>query len=132
MSVIAHGIDLVEISRIAEMLDAHGDRFTDRCFSEAEQIYAEAGGSRRAERYAARFACKEAVLKALGTGWSSGISWRDIEVLREPSGEPLLSLSGKCSELAQRLGVASWKVSISHTATTAVASVIAIAFVPPR
>lgn len=125
MNVIAHGVDLVEIPRIEAMLAEHGARFTDRCFTEGERAYAEAGARARAERYAARFACKEAVLKALGTGWGPGISWRHVEVRRAPSGRPEVRLSGRCAELADELGIGCWHVSLSHTRRTAMASVIA-------
>ncbi len=114
MSVIGHGIDLVETRRIAAMLEEHGERFKQRCFTEAEQGYAEEGKKRRAERYAARFACKEAVLKALGTGLRDGIAWTDIEVVREPSGRPRVELSGRCEEVARELGIRRWVVSLSH------------------
>ena len=128
MHVLGHGIDLVQTRRIARLLQEHGDRFRNRCFTPAEQVYAEAARRRRAERYAARFACKEAVLKALGTGWRNGIAWTDIEVLREPSGRPGLRLAGECARHAAGLGIARWLVSLSHAegdAGYAVASVIA-------
>lgn len=125
VQVIAHGIDLVEIARIEAMLDEHGPQFAGRCFTEKEQAYADAAPRMRAQRYAARFACKEAVLKALGTGWRDGISWRDIEVLREPSGQPKVALTGRCAELAVDMGIVHWHVSLSHTPTSAIASVIA-------
>jgi holo-[acyl-carrier protein] synthase len=128
MDVIAHGIDLVEIERIAAMLDEHGERFRERCFTTAEQRYAEAGRRRAAERYAARFACKEAVLKALGTGWRSGIAWTDIGVVNEPSGRPVVTVTGRCGEIARELGIGRWHVSLSHAGGPggyAMASVIA-------
>ena len=125
MKVIAHGIDLVEVPRIAAMLEEHGARFVERCFTEREQRFAEAARGRRSERYAARFACKEAVLKALGTGWRSGIRWRDIEVERQPSGQPCVVLSGRCAEIAGQMNISRWLVSLSHTAQNAMASVIA-------
>src|SRR5262249_45180516 len=107
MRVIAHGIDLVEIARIVRMLEQHGERFLERCFTDVEQAYADGvSGKRRAERLAARFACKEAVFKALGTGWKSGISWRDVGIVHEPSGQPGLVLTGRCAELAAELGIA--------------------------
>ncbi len=125
MEVVAHGIDLVDIARIEAMLTEHGERFTNRCFTEGEQAYSEAAGRLRAERYAARFACKEAVLKALGTGWRDGISWLHIEVRKSPSGQPQVALSGRCAELADEMGIGRWFVSLSHTAGSAMASVIA-------
>ena len=125
MPVIAHGIDLVDIARIEAMLAEHGRRFAERCFTDREQGYADASPRQRSQRYAARFACKEAVLKALGTGWRDGISWRDIEVSREPSGRPGLLLTGRCRELAGVLRIETWLVSLSHTPLCAMASVIA-------
>ncbi len=125
MEIVAHGVDLVDIARIEAMLAEHGERFTTRCFTEGEQAYSEAAGRTRAERYAARFACKEAVLKALGTGWREGISWRHIEVRRAPSGQPQVVLSGRCAELADEMGIGHWLVSLSHTRGNAMASVIA-------
>jgi holo-[acyl-carrier protein] synthase len=125
MPILGHGIDIVEIERIARMLDEHGERFIDRCFTADERAYAESGPAVRVERYAARFACKEAALKALGTGWSRGISWHDVEVRPEPSGRPLLSVTGRAAEIAADLGIIAWHISISHTRACAVASAIA-------
>jgi holo-[acyl-carrier protein] synthase len=125
MEIIGHGVDVVSIARIAQMLSEHGERFVERCFTDAERDYANAGPRRRAERLAVRFACKEAVMKALGTGWRSGISWRDIEVLRRPSGQPKLVLTGRCAELAAQMRIARWHVSMSHSDELAMASVIA-------
>ena len=124
MRVIGHGIDLVEVSRIAGMLERHADRFMERVFTSAEAGHG-ADTKRRAEHLAARFAAKEAVLKALGTGWSDGIAWTEIEVVRLPSGQPTLRLSGRASELAGDKGVQEWAISITHTETHAMASVIA-------
>ena len=90
MHIVGHGIDLVEVSRIAELLERHGERFLERCFTAAERGYSDASVKRREEHLAARFAAKEAVLKALGTGWRDGIAWTDIEVVRRPSGQPLV------------------------------------------
>lgn len=124
MTNFRHGIDLVEVDRIEAMLLEHGRRFTERCFTEDERSYAEAARRRRAERYAARFACKEAVLKALGTGWRDGISWRDMEVSHDALGRPSLKLTGRCAELAEQLRITDWEISLSHTGSFAVASVI--------
>jgi holo-[acyl-carrier protein] synthase len=125
MHIIGHGVDIVENARISTLLEAHGRLFIDRCFTPAEQAYAEAGKRRRVERYAARFAAKEAVLKALGTGWRDGISWRDVEILKMPSGEPRVLLSGRCAEVAAELAVIEWRASLSHTERYAMASVLA-------
>lgn len=127
MRIIGHGIDIVENSRIAALLEAHGHLFLHRCFTPSEQAYAEAGKRRRVERYAARFAAKEAVLKAIGTGWRDGISWKDVEVLKMPSGEPRILLTGRCAEYARERGVTEWRASLSHTDHYAMASVLACA-----
>ena len=125
MAVLSHGVDLVEVERIEQMLEAHGDRFINRVFTKGEQSYAESGPGLRAERYAARFACKEAVFKVLGTGWGQGVSWSDVDVVRLPTGQPHIHVSGVASERAQSMGVQSWYVSITHTGGQAMASVIA-------
>ena len=127
MQVIGHGIDLVEVERIGRMLSEHGDRFRERCFTVAEQEYAESGIKRRNERYAARFAAKEAVLKALGTGWRSGIAWTDIEIVIQPSGKPDIRLAGRCAQIAGEMGIEAWQVSLTHTGGFAAASVLALA-----
>jgi holo-[acyl-carrier protein] synthase len=124
MQVIGHGVDIVEIARIEKMLADHGERFLERCFTDTERAYADSGDKRRAERYAARFAAKEAAMKALGTGWRDGISWRDFAVVREPSGRPSLAVTGRCAELAKELHIVSWRISLSHTSTLAMASVM--------
>lgn len=126
MEVLGHGIDLVETARIGQMLDRHGRRFLDRCFTPSEQAYCNENDRRRVERLAARFAAKEAVLKALGTGWRDGIAWTDVEVVREPSGQPGVKLQGQAADVARRLGIGAWLLSLSHTDTHAVASVIAL------
>lgn len=126
MSIVGHGIDIVKISRIAGMLAEHGERFLERCFTADERAYS-MRGSRAAEHLAARFAAKEAVLKALGTGWRDGIAWTDVEVVLEPSGRPCVRLTNVAAEIAQRLGIVSWSISLSHTDDTAAASAIACA-----
>jgi holo-[acyl-carrier protein] synthase len=125
MHILGHGIDLVDVARIGEMIDRHGDRFLQRCFTDVERAYCEASTKRRHEHLAARFAAKEAVLKALGTGWRDGIAWTDIEVVREPSGRPTVKLTGEAANIASRLGVQHWHVSLTHTETQAMASAIA-------
>jgi holo-[acyl-carrier protein] synthase len=126
MNAIAHGIDLVEVARIERLAHEHGDRFFDRCFSPRELEYARSS-ARINEHLAARFAAKEAVLKAIGTGWSNGIGWTDVEVERDEFGRPSIVLHGKACELATQQGIASWLISLSHTQTHALASVIALA-----
>ena len=126
MRPIGHGIDRVENARIAAMLERHGERFLERCFTPAERAYAYESRKRRDERLAARFAAKEAVLKALGTGWRDGIAWTDVEVVREPSGQPAVRLSGRAREIADAMGVGGWLLSLTHTDRHAMASAIAI------
>lgn len=123
---IAHGVDLVEVARIQRMLAEHGERFLDRVFTAGEQEYAAKSRTRHAEHLAGRFAVKEAVLKALGTGWSGGIAWTDIDVVRSAAGAPSIVLSGEAGEVAKRLGITQWLVSISHTEVMAIGSVIAL------
>lgn len=122
--IIGHGVDIVETARIKQMLGDHPERFLERCFTAGEQ--ADSKSSRRhLEHLAARFAAKEAVLKALGTGWSQGIGWTDIEIVRAESGKPSLSITGRAGEIAKELGITHWHLSMSHIASTAIASVIA-------
>lgn len=122
--ILGHGIDVAEVERVGRSIDRFGDRFLQRVFTPAERAYA-GDGPRRNEHLAARFAAKEAVFKALGTGWAQGVGWTDVEVVREPAGKPALRLSGAASERAERLGVKRWHVSLTHTGSVAMASVIA-------
>ncbi len=126
MRILGHGIDLVEIDRIRDLLDRHGDRFRARCFTEAEIAYAIRRPKREAEHLAVRFAAKEAVLKALGTGRRHEIQWRDVAVERLPTGAPRVVIVGAALRVADDLGVTDWRVSLTHTDRTAAASVIAI------
>ncbi|MDG2424401.1 MAG: holo-ACP synthase [Phycisphaerales bacterium] len=125
MTDLAHGVDLVPVARIEQMLAAHGDRFLSRVFTEGERAYAERTVRGRAERYAARFAAKEAVLKALGTGLSGGITWQDIDVGRSQAGGPLVNVSGVAAKRAGELGLSQWRLSLSHAGGLAIASVVA-------
>ncbi|MEQ8318369.1 MAG: holo-ACP synthase [Phycisphaerales bacterium] len=122
--ILGHGVDLTEVSRIKRSVERFDERFLERVFTEAEREYA-GKGPRRFERLAARFAAKEAVFKALGTGWAEGAGWTNIEVAREASGKPTLVLHGKAQEMARAMGVKWWHLSLTHTKTTAMASVIA-------
>lgn len=126
MLALVHGVDLVEVERIAGMLESHGEPFVNRVFTHAEQEYAESGGSARAERYAARFAAKEAVLKAIGTGWAGGIAWTDVGVRHGSGGRPELELTGEAANVAQSQGITGWTLSLSHTAAMAMASVVGV------
>jgi holo-[acyl-carrier protein] synthase len=121
--IVGTGIDITEIARIQEILDRHGERFSKRVYSAEEIAYCEKFKD-RAERYAGRFAVKEAAFKALGTGWREGVRWLDVEVRRHPSGKPELLLHGRAGELAEKLRVTRIAVSISHADRCAVAMVI--------
>jgi len=121
--IIGTGVDICEVGRISESIARFGDRFLRRVFSEAEIRYCQARRN-SAERFAARFAAKEAAMKALGTGASRGVTWTSIEVAHAPGGRPILRLAGKTFEIAEKLGVKRISLSITHTATTALAIVI--------
>ena len=121
--IIGTGIDICEVPRIAQSITRFGVRFLHRVFTENEIRYCESKKN-SAERYAARFAAKEAAMKALGTGWTCGVRWRDIEVTRQPSGRPTLELHGATREHAERLGVRQITISITHSGNTAFAEVI--------
>lgn len=124
MQLIGHGIDLVETARIRRLHEEHGPHFLDRVFTRAEQEYCSANPKRYFEHLAGRFAAKEAVLKVLGTGWRGGIAWTDIEIVRNPSGQPGVRLSGECARIAAELGITGWLISLSHIETHATASAI--------
>jgi len=115
------GIDLIEIERIADAIERHGDRFLNRIFTPRE--LADCGG--RAESLAARFAAKEAMAKALGCGIGD-ISWQEVEIQREENGAPKLHLSGESARLAKEKGLETWSVSLSHSKSHAVAMLVAV------
>jgi holo-[acyl-carrier protein] synthase len=121
--IVGLGLDIAEVDRIEEAIARHGAPFLERLFTPAEVEYCERHKNRY-ERYAARFAAKEAAMKALGTGWSRGVRWRDIEVAREPGGKPTLRLSGVAREIADRLGVKHIAMTITHSGDLALAQVI--------
>ena len=126
MKVIGIGIDLVEIARIGASMARHGERFLARLFTDEERRYCES--MRCPERcFAARFAAKEAVSKAFGTGIGAQLGWLDMEVRRLASGAPHLVLSGTGAETAERLGITEVKLSLSHSETAAVANAVALA-----
>jgi len=121
--IVGTGIDIAEVPRIAQALNRHGERFLHRVYTEGEINYCDSKAN-RIERYAARFAAKEAAMKALGTGWNHGVRWRDIEVFRLPGGRPTIKFHGKAAEFAARLGMTNVALSISHTSEQAIAQVI--------
>lgn len=121
--IVGSGIDLIEIARIQHSLDRYGERFLDKVFTAGEQAYC-LRKRNAAESLAARFAAKEAAAKALGTGISHGVTWREIEVVREPGGRPSIAFSGRAREIAERLRVRHAALSLTHTADLAMASVV--------
>jgi holo-[acyl-carrier protein] synthase len=120
---VGTGIDIAEVPRIRRAIERFGDRFLHRIFTAGEMRYCDSKANRM-ERYAARFAAKEAAMKALGTGWNHGVRWRDCEVTRMPGGRPTIVFHGVAAEFAARLGVKNAAISISHTAEQAIAQVI--------
>lgn len=121
--IVGTGVDIAETSRIEQSLNRHGERFIKRICTPQEIAYCERFKN-KAERYAARFAAKEAAFKALGTGWSNGVRWLDVEVTHQPSGKPELVLSGRARDVARELRVARMAVSISHADRYVVAQVV--------
>jgi holo-[acyl-carrier protein] synthase len=124
MRLIGHGIDIVELTRITASLRSSADDFLEATFTEAERgLVGEP--AEWAGYYGGRLAAKEAVVKALGTGFSGEVSWADVEILRLPSGQPEVRLSGGAKAVADGLGVTRWLLSISHSSSCAVASAVA-------
>jgi holo-[acyl-carrier protein] synthase len=121
--IVAIGIDIIEVARIREVL-ARTPRFRERVFTAAEREYCDSRGAVAAQHYAARFAAKEAALKALQTGWRGGISWQDVEVAARESGAPYLVLHGPVLELFNNSGATAAHLSISHTSEHAIAQVV--------
>lgn len=121
--IVGTGIDIAEVPRIRDTIARFGARFVERVFTEGEIRYCDSKANRE-ERYAARFAAKEAGMKALGTGWNFGVRWRDIEVARKPGSRPTLLFHGKAAEFAARLGAKNVSLSLTHTAQQAMAFVI--------
>lgn len=121
--VLGVGIDLVEVSRLKEAAERQGERFLNRIFTEEEQRYCN-GKANAAQFYAARFAAKEAVAKAFGTGIGAELGWLDIEVRHNAAGRPEVHLLGKGTELARTRGVREVLISLTHTHSAAAASVI--------
>src|SRR5208282_489049 len=121
--IVGTGIDIAEVRRIRQSIERFGDRFLLRIYTPSEIRYCDSKAN-RFERYAARFAAKEAAMKALGTGWNHGVRWRDCEVTRLPGGRPTMAFHGVAAEFAARLGVKNSALSISHTAEQAIAQVI--------
>ncbi len=121
--IVGVGIDIVDIGRMRRALERQGERFVSRVYTKGEQAYC------RAHRdpvpyFAARFAVKEALFKALGTGWAQGITWHDAEVQKADSGAPRLALAGRAEEISKSLGTTNIHISLSHSEEAAIALVI--------
>ena len=121
--IVGTGVDIAEVGRIRATVERFGDRFLERVFTPAEIKYC-MGRPNFAERLAARFAAKEAGMKAIGTGQSRGVTWKSVEVVRYPGGRPTLRFTGKAAEFAEQLGCKRTHLSLSHTADHAIAHVI--------
>ena len=121
--IVGVGVDLEEVARVRQAIERHGQRFIDRIYSAAEIAYVERKANRY-ERYAARFAAKEAGMKAIGTGWRRGVRWQDFEVANLPSGRPTLRLHGEAAKIADGLGVRNIALSLTHTVNQGMAIVI--------
>ncbi len=121
--IVGLGVDMEEISRVGEAIGRHGRHFLERVFTAAEIAYCERHRD-SVERYAGRYAAKEATMKALGTGWSKGVRWIDIEVTRSPGSRPTITLHGVARERAERMAVRQISLSITHTGNLAFAEVI--------
>src|SRR5277367_2283094 len=110
--IVGTGIDIAEVPRIRQAIERFGERFLQRIFTAGERAYCDSKANRE-ERYAARFAAKEAAMKALGTGWNHGVRWRDCEVIRLPGGRPSMKFHGKAAEFALKLGAKNVALSLS-------------------
>ena len=121
--IVGTGIDVAEVARLEQAVTRHGQRFLERVFTAREIAYCERHRN-RFERYAARFAAKEAGMKALGVGWRGGVRWRDLEVVNQRGGKPELRLSGVAARIAHKHKVRNVALSLTHTQTQAVAQVI--------
>lgn len=117
------GVDLAEVRRIRESIERHGQRYLERLFTPGEIAFAESKANKY-ERYAARFAAKEAAMKAIGTGWDEGVGWHDFEVVNLPSGRPTLEVHGKAAEIVKSMGVQRIHLSLTHTAEHGMAFVV--------
>jgi holo-[acyl-carrier protein] synthase len=121
--IVGTGVDIAEVPRIRESIERFGERFLHRIFTDGEIEYCERKAS-RFESYAARFAAKEAGMKALGTGWSHGVRWRDVEVVRPKGQRPTIQFHGQAAVFAEKLGARNIALSITHTSEHALAHVI--------
>lgn len=123
--IVAVGVDLIDLDRIERLLDAEGDRFLGRVFTPAERSYC-LGKAKPVPSLAARFAAKEAVMKCLGTGWTDGVGFTQIEVTRDVRGAPGIELSGRAAAVAKERGIGGFRLSLSHGEHAAVAFAVAV------
>jgi len=123
--IVGIGTDIIEVVRIGQMIEKHGELFLERVFTPGEIRYCH-GRKHAMEHYAGRWAAKEAILKCLGTGWSKGISWTDMDVANELSGAPRVVLSGVAGDIAKDRGIGEIMISISHCRAYAVAYALAL------
>jgi len=121
--IIGMGVDIAEVDRIRAAIERHGETILRRIYTQKERAYCEQFKNKY-ERFAGRFAAKEAAMKALGTGWRRGVRWVDLEIVREMSGRPTLALAGEAAKIAAQLGVKHIVLSITHTENQALAQVI--------
>ena len=121
--IVGTGIDITEVARIAAAIARYGDRFLQRVYTPREIAYCQSKRNAH-ERFAARFAAKEAAMKAIGTGLRRGVTWQDVEVGRESGGRPTIIFTGKAAEFAAKLGTRHVALSLTHTEETAMAQVI--------
>jgi holo-[acyl-carrier protein] synthase len=124
MSTLGIGTDITECLRVARMIERHGELFVNRVYT-AEEIHYCQSRKQSTQHFTGRWAAKEAVLKALGTGWRRGISWRDVEIRNEPGGQPIVILRGGAAEAAGKLGITEMRISISHCRSHATAFAVA-------
>lgn len=125
MNVLGIGTDIIECLRIAQMIERHGELFINRVYTPLEIRYCQSR-KQATQHFAGRWAAKEAILKALGTGWRKGISWRDIEVRNDPSGRPVVGLRGGAKDIVEQRGIREMLVSISHCRSHATAYALAL------
>jgi len=123
MTIVGIGLDLVRIARIRELTDRWKDRFLERLYTDEERRYCLARGTPYAS-LAGRFAAKEAILKAIGTGWSRGVRWRDIQILNDQAGKPVATVQGRVAALFREAGITGVHVSLTHDGDYAIAEVV--------
>jgi holo-[acyl-carrier protein] synthase len=123
--LVGIGTDITECLRIARMIERHGELFIDRVYTPEEIKYCQSR-KQATQHFAGRWAAKEAILKALGTGWRRGISWRDVEIRNEPGGKPVVAVRGGVKDVVEKLGIGEIQVSISHCRSHATALAVAI------